>query len=170
MKYVYITSENPKHHWNYLAVKNEIVLDLGCGKHLNELGWLSTPEFFLSKGAKYVIGIDPHQKDIDWYGQHLDTTKSEFIKDCILNAPQLEHYFDLFKPTSVKMDIEGYEQHFIGSTHTFTSLKHIAIETHSRELFHDTLFKLLFLNFNITHICTFYPRVYDICNVIYATR
>lgn len=30
--------------------------------------------------------------------------------------------------------------------------------------------KLINIGFEINTICTFYPRVYDICNLIYASR
>ena len=177
MKSIYIQSENPEHHWNYLSVDNQIVLDLGCGKHLVEDNWLTTPEFFLSKGADIVIGVDPHGDDIEWYCKNIERpidTQSKgqtiFFEDYIDSVEKIERYINYFKVTSLKMDIEWNEKHFINSDNQFPTLKYIAVETHSRELFHDMLFKLLSLNFTITHVGMFYPRVRDICNIIYAQR
>lgn len=68
------------------------------------------------------------------------------------------------------MDIEGDEVCFLNSISDFLTLKYIAIETHSRELMHQVSQKLLHLNFNIDILCTFYPRVFDVCNLIYASR
>lgn len=163
-----IESENPNHHWSYLKVENEKVLDLGCGKHFIDPGWLTTPEYFLSKGANFVIGIDSEGNDINWFNENIKN--GYFITDTIDSIEKLDKYINENQITSLKMDIEGAEIHFINSNEQYSSLKHIAVETHSRALFHDMLIKLIKLNFEIEVICTFYPRVYDICNLIFASR
>jgi len=170
MKSIHIESENPEHHWNHLDVDGEIVLDLGCGKHLVEDDWLTTPEYFLSKGATFLIGVDPHEEDIKWYQANVAQQKSGFFVDFIDSARKIETYINHNGITSLKMDIEWKEEFFMKTTSNFPSLKHIAVETHSRELFHDMIFKLLDLGFDIDYIGTFYPRVFKICNMIYATR
>ena len=68
---IYVESENPLHHWNWLNVKDQVVLDLGCGFHFIEDGWDTTPEFFLKKGASKIIGLDPHLDDIEHFKQIL---------------------------------------------------------------------------------------------------
>jgi hypothetical protein len=68
------------------------------------------------------------------------------------------------------MDIEGDESYFITSNSIYPTLKYIAIETHSKYLLNSMIKKLMDLEFEINTVCTFYPRVYDICNLIYANR
>lgn len=168
IKHHYIGSENPDDHWNYLAVNNEIVLDMGCGFHLIEPGWDSTPAYFIKRGAEKVIGIDTEKNDII----HLQKSFPEhnFYCDTINSSIKIENYINTNKVTSLKMDIEGEEKHFINSSDTFPTLKYVAIESHSKILLHDLIKKLDYLNFNIDIVCTFYPRVYNICNLIYASR
>lgn len=168
VKHHFIESENPEHHWHLLPVKNEIVLDLGCGFHLLEPGWLTTPDFFKTKGAKKVVGVDPHNDDIIQFRQMLPN--DEFYHDCIDTVEKLNYYINDYDITSLKMDIEGHETCFINSTNTYPKLKHVAIETHNKELLNQIIVKLLDLNFTIDTVCTFYPRVFDICNLVYASR
>jgi hypothetical protein len=163
-----VESEDPNHHWDYLVVKDQVVLDLGCGKHFLEEGMQTTPEFFIGKGAKKIIGVDPHIDDIRYFQEKLP--ESLFIKDCILSADHLDSYMNNYDVTAVKMDIEGHERHLVESLSEYQNIKHMAIETHSRDLFHDVMMRLLELGFNITHVATFYPRVYDVCNLIFASR
>jgi hypothetical protein len=164
----YIKSENPEDHWNFLDVKNHIVLDLGCGFHLIEKGWMTTPEYFIHKGANKIIGIDTERSDIqklqEIYPNH------SFFTDRIHNLNQLKNYIETYNVTCLKMDIEGDEQCYIDSNEKFPSLKNVAIETHNRTLLNKLLYKLLRDNFTIQKICTFYPRVYDVCNLVYASR
>jgi hypothetical protein len=167
MKHIKIDSENPLHHWYFLDVKDKKVLDLGCGKHLLEDGMLTTPEFFLRQGAKSVIGVDPHVNDIEWFKTNI--TNGQFFVDCIKDVSQLDFYLNM-DVQAVKIDIEGHENCLLQTTNLLTHITDIAIETHNRELFHDILIKLVDLNFTITHIATFYPRVYPICNVICGSK
>jgi len=164
----YIESEHPDHHWDLLEVKDQIVADLGCGFHLMESSWDTTPGYFLKKGAKKIIGVDPEGNDI----QHFKNTYpySDFYCDLINSTEKIEHYIINNNVSSLKMDIEGSESLFLDSTSNFDSLKYVAIETHSKELLNLFIVKLTNLNFKIDTICTFYPRVYNICNLIYAHR
>ena len=50
------------------------------------------------------------------------------------------------------------------------NVKHHYIESHSREILNNVINKLISLNFTIDTVCTFYPRVYDVCNLVYAHR
>lgn len=168
IRYHYIESENPEHHWNFLKVENEIVLDLGCGLHLIEGDWLSTPQYFLQKGAKKVVGVDIEFNDINHFKNILPG--QDFYCDQVNSVEKLDHYINDNKITALKMDIEGDEVCFLNSISDFPTLKYIAIETHNRELMHQVSQKLLHLNFNINILCTFYPRVFDVCNLIYASR
>lgn len=164
----YIASENPEDHWHLLQVNNEIVLDLGCGYHLIEQGWMTTPEYFLSKGAKKIIGVDPNSEDIKKLS--VSYASHNFYEDSINSVNKLNTYINNNNITSLKMDIEGDEKYFLDSQSNFDSLKYVAIETHNRDLLNQTIYKLIDLQFKITTVCTFYPRVYNVCNLIYAHR
>jgi hypothetical protein len=164
----YVESENPNHHWNFIEVKNQTVLDLGCGFHLIESGWQTTPEFFISKGAIKIIGVDPCGEDIYRLKQMLPDHL--FCIDSISSAEQVEHYINDNNITSLKMDIEGYETCFIDSNNSFPTLKHIAIETHNKDILNRLIYKLMEQEFTIKTVCTFYPEVYDVCNLVYASR
>jgi hypothetical protein len=71
---------------------------------------------------------------------------------------------------SCLVSMRGPETFFIDSTSDYPTLKHVAIETHNKNILNEMIKKLLNLGFEIDTICTFYPRVYDICNLIYANR
>jgi hypothetical protein len=168
MNHYHIESENPEHHWNLLKVDNEIVLDLGCGFHLLEDGWKTTPEYFLDKGAKKIIGVDMNFEDI--FKLRKMFPAHSFFCDSIDSIEKINSYINDTGTTSLKMDIEGYEELFILSTNNFDNLKYVAIETHSKTLLARTITKLQDLNFKIDTLCTFYPEVYDVCNLVYAHR
>lgn len=163
-----VCSENPKDHWNLLFVQNQIVLDLGCGFHMIETGFMNTPEYFLSKGASQVIGVDPSCEDIEILQKKYP--KNLFFCDIIDSVPKLERYINFYKITSLKMDIEGEERYLLSSKDNFDTLKYVAIETHNKSLLKDIIANLIKKDFIINSVCTFYPRVYNICNLIYASR
>ncbi len=168
VKFHYIESENPDHHWNFLQVENEIVLDLGCGLHLIEGDWLSTPEYFLQKKAKKIIGVDIELNDINHFKTILPD--QSFYCDQVNSVEKIDYYINENNVTALKMDIEGDEVSFLNSSSDYPTLKYVAIETHSRQLMHQIVQKLLHLNFDINILCTFYPRVFEVCNLIYASR
>jgi hypothetical protein len=164
----YIDSEHPDHHWNLMKIKDETILDLGCGFHLIEPGWETTPEYFINRGAKKVVGVDPNSQDIN----HLKSMypNQNFYCDRIDSVEKLNYFINNHNITSLKMDIEGFETNLIESNDEYPLLKNVAIETHSKKILNDMIEKLISLNFSIDTVCTFYPRVYDICNLIYASR
>lgn len=164
----YIQSENPEHHWHLLNVKDAIVADIGCGLHMIQKEWDTTPEFFIKNGAKKIIGVDSNCKDIDFFKTKLP--KHDFYCDSIDSLSKLEFYIDELNVTSLKLDIEGHEQLLLSSNKTFDSLKNVAIETHSRTLLNQMILKLIDLQFNIETVCTFYPEAFSICNLVYASK
>jgi hypothetical protein len=168
VKHHYIESENPEHHWHLVKTQDENILDLGCGFHMIEPGWETTPEYFINRGAKKIIGVDPSSGDILKFKSLYP--EQDFYCDAIDSVQKLDDYINNNNITSLKMDIEGYEVKFIESLNSYTSLKYVAIETHSKKILNDMIKKLISLNFNIDTVCTFYPRVYNICNLIYASR
>jgi hypothetical protein len=167
-KHFYIQSEDPDHHWNFLNVKDQVVLDLGCGIHLKQPEWQTTPEYFTKKGALKVIGVDGNQDDINYL--KLENPNNVFYCDFIDSSEKLISYINDNKVTSLKLDIEGFESLFIDSKNDFPTLKYVAIETHSRDLLNSSIKKLVNLNFKIDTICTFYPEAHHMCNLIYAYR
>jgi hypothetical protein len=168
IKHHYIESEHPDHHWHLLHTKDQIVLDLGCGFHMIEPGWETTPAYFINKGATKIIGVDPMVDDINQFNSLYPN--HNFYCDTINSVEKLDSYINDNQITSLKMDIEGDESYFITSNSTYPTLKYIAIETHSKYLLNSMIKKLMDLEFEINTVCTFYPRVYDICNLIYANR
>jgi len=168
IKHAHIESEHPDHHWNLLPVKDEIVLDLGCGFHMIEPGWDSTPKYFIKKQAAKIIGVDTEYNDIATFKKLFPL--HSFYHDAIDSSNKVNHYIDSYNITSLKMDIEGEEIHFINSDSSFPTLKHVAIETHNKDLLNHIIKKLDKLDFKINTVCTFYPRVYNICNLVYASR
>jgi hypothetical protein len=168
IKHHHVESEHPDHHWHLLEVKDQVVLDLGCGFHLIEPGWDTTPNYFIKKGAKKVIGIDPACGDIDVLRK--THPEHEFYCEFINSIDKLDYYINGKNITSLKMDIEGDEVAFINSPSNYPTLKHVAIESHNRSILNNVIKKLINLNFTIDTVCTFYPRVYEVCNLVYASR
>lgn len=168
IKHHYIESENPEHHWCFLQAKDQIVLDLGCGFYLIEPNWENTPQYFINKGAKKVIGVEPTVHDVNVLTASFPG--HNFYVDSIDSSEKLEKYINDNNVTSLKMDIEGHETVFINSKDTFPTLKYVAIESHSKELLNNVIKKLISLNFTIDIVCTFYPGAYNICNLVYAHR
>lgn len=69
--YTLVNNENPIEHWQYINVKDRVVLDLGCGRwekieHRNQ-DWPTTPEYFLMNSAKEVIAVDADSGEIEWF-------------------------------------------------------------------------------------------------------
>lgn len=143
-----ITTENPEVHWGFANVKDRVVLDLGCGKVWNtdrirssdgHLHWPDTPEFFLKRGAKKVIGIDSRPYEIARYKDEYFYTKenSFFEIGMIQTGSAIEWYIDKHKPDCVKCDIEHYEKVLcdVDDRH-LGSVKEWYVECHTDELFH----------------------------------
>jgi hypothetical protein len=114
-----INSEEPNVHWNFLNVKDKIVLDLGCGKFYSSV---STAEYFLDQGAHEVIGIDLSDIRLPNYNfimrvEKIDST--EQIKDLLME----------WSPDVIKCDIEGAEKYLEGID-SLPYVEEIAIEYH----------------------------------------
>lgn len=124
-----IESENPIEHWGDIEkIKGRVVLDLGCG-------WLSqsfesTPQYFINRGAKTLIGVDASCEEIE----KLKITFPEHIFICktILNVKDLAILIEEYKPQLIKMDIEGQEYNIKDITaKEFESVDEIAVEYHN---------------------------------------
>jgi hypothetical protein len=153
MKSKIVNSENPLEHWNDIKnVKNKIVMDLGCG-------WLfqnheSTPEYFINRGAKLLIGVDASCGEINTlnnlYPMHI------FLCKRITSSNDLIDLFTEYKPQVIKMDIEGYETliEYMDIFH-WESVEEIAIEYHNSVAKSIVENKLEELNFEITNLNAF---------------
>jgi hypothetical protein len=131
-----INTEDPYEHWIDLYVKDQIVLDLGCGRFESEKdGFEYTPPFFVRHGAKHVIGVDASAADIEWYKRQYPYSQNTFIFAIIDNKDMIVDLLNKYKPTSLKVDIEHYETNFYDiSKEEMESVKYMAIETHTNEI------------------------------------
>lgn len=148
-----VNSENPIEHWSDISdVQDKIVMDLGCG-------WLfqpfeSTPEYFINRGAKSVIGVEADggevQKLKGLYPNHT------FICKTVLSENDLIELFETYKPDVVKMDIEGYESVIDKMTsEQWNSIIEIGVEYHNPTCKAILEKKLVEFGFQITHINSF---------------
>lgn len=124
-----VNSENPLEHWSDITdVKDKIVLDLGCGWLFQD--FQSTPDYFISRGASKIIGVDASCSEINIlknkYLEHTFICKTITVKEDLIDL--LESYH----PQVIKMDIEGFESilNDMTSEH-FLSVDEIAIEYHN---------------------------------------
>ena len=124
-----VHSENPLEHWSDITdVTNKVVLDLGCG-------WLfqpfqSTPEYFISRGASRVVGIDASCGEIE----KLTKTYPDHFFACkeIKKPEDLQILIGFCQPQVIKMDIEGYESVIdLMTAQDFSSVEEIAVEYHN---------------------------------------
>jgi hypothetical protein len=153
MKTKIVNSENPLEHWSDIEeIKDKIILDLGCGWIDN--GHMSTPEYFISRGASRVIGIDITCSEIErltnLYPSHL------FICKGISSDIDFSDLLNTHKPHLIKMDIEGAEI-FLKNVHkeSFLSVEEFAIEYHNPDCKKVIIDKFNELNFEITAINSF---------------
>ena len=99
-----IGSEEPIDHWGFLDVKDKVILDLGCSPFHSSI---STPQYFIEKGASKVIGIDLGY--MQWTNDKLI-----MIPMTIQNTKQIQDLLAIYKPDIIKADIEGAEFVFGG--------------------------------------------------------
>lgn len=165
-----VNSENPLEHWSDITnVQDKVVLDLGCGWLFQD--FQSTPEYFLSRGATKLIGVDVSCGEIEKlkeiYSNH------EFVCKAIMTKEDMIELLETYRPQVVKMDIEGYES--VLNTMTadhFASVEEIAIEYHNPECKEILERKLPEFGFNIFAINQFGWFVTDtnIMGIMHAKR
>jgi len=126
-----VHSENPLEHWSDIQnLQNKTVLDLGCG--WLDQGFQNTPEYFLSRGASKIIGVDGTCAEVDrlkvLYPNHV------FLCQLINTADDLRGLLLFYQPQVIKMDIEGYESVLKDmSAADFNGVEEMAIEYHNPE-------------------------------------
>jgi len=147
-----IKSEDPEDHWSYLRVNNKRVLDLGCGRWETADFNRTTPIYFLSKGAKFVVGVDINQDEIDFF-KDKNIDKTDFIQLNVNNIKTLTDLINLYNIQTIKMDIEGHERIILdGLAEDFKSIENIAIEYHIGADVDSIKNKLEEFGFTITHV------------------
>lgn len=165
-----IQSENPLEHWSDITdVQDKVVLDFGCG-------WLfqpfqSTIEYFTSRGAKLVVGVDVSCGEIEElkvkFPQH------SFFCENLSSLSQITNYITTYKPQVIKMDIEGVEAVLKDITaQDMASVEEVAIEYHNPECKRIITSKLTELGFTIFAINPFgwYVTNPEIMGVLHAKR
>ena len=125
-----INSENPKEHWGFLPIKDETILDLGCGINNNE--HIPTPMYWVQNGAKQVYGIDPSKESYEWFNTNYVMPNCLIIMDYVDRVEKFELYFGATKPTVCKIDVEGSEI-FMNAINPqlLETIKHFGIEYHN---------------------------------------
>ena len=165
-----VYSENPLEHWSDIKnLDDKIVLDLGCG--WIDHGHASTPEYFISRGASKVIGVDISDGEIEKlkeiYPEHI------FILRMINSANDFIDLINMYKPDFIKMDIEGAEIYLKDvPKEVFDSVKEFAIEYHNPECKKVITDKFDELDFEITALNSFgyYQTDSDIMGIIHSIK
>jgi hypothetical protein len=154
MKLIQINTEHPNEHWQYIECEGAVTVDLGCGRHLKEPSWPTTPEWFLEKGATEVHAYDVDANEINWYNTTLVPNKNIKAYQKVIAEPQdILEIINTHNPSVIKCDIEGYESVLLQlSDEDFSKVSFYAIETHSNELFNSFLNKFNSLPYTITAI------------------
>jgi hypothetical protein len=165
-----VNSENPIEHWNDIqSVEDKVVMDFGCG-------WLfqqheSTPEYFINRGAKHLIGIEAACGEVEKLKELYPT--HTFICKTIVSKDDIVELLKEYKPDTIKMDIEGYEsviEHI--TTEEFDCVKEIGVEYHNPECKHILETKLNEFGFEIFAINQFgwFCTDINIMGILHAKR
>lgn len=170
-----VDNENPIEHWQYINVNNKIVLDLGCGRwekiEHRDSNWLTTPEYFISNGAKKVIAVDADPEEILWFTDKFPNVNNlKFIFKSINSSQDILDFYNLYKPNCVKCDIETNEKFLLQLTkEQFCSVDEYYIETHGLDLYIKILDILNHYNYDIIkQIDLTHTQGY--CKVIFAKK
>ena len=150
-----VNVENPELHWEYIKCKDQVALDLGCGRwekvEKRDSSWLTTPEFLISRGAKQVYAFDCDPEEIVWFKKNVEPVMNVTpIHKCINSADDIREIYNAYKPTVVKCDIEFHEKFFEEiSDEMFSSVKFYALETHTDHLYNSFANRFNRLGYNI---------------------
>jgi hypothetical protein len=167
-----VSSEDPNHHWKYVNVSGKRVLDLGCGDHGNAttLPYPTTLEYFLERGASFVVGIDLDGEDVRALRAKAPSGRAHIEHITVDSAESITRLIAGYNIDIVKCDIEGGEVHLLSLDEvTFRSAEQYYIETHGPELYSQCIAKLaecaytIYEQINLVH-------TEDWCKVIFAAR
>jgi len=166
-----IDTENPEKHWEFINVQGKRVLDLGCGDFGNatNLSYPTTAEYFLNKGASYVLGVDLNYNDISKINERLGNVL-ELKIDTITSSDQIRRFITENQIQIVKSDIEGAEIHLLEmSDEDFSQIEEYYIETHNTSLENSLQDKLTRCKYIITNIVVL-SHTNDVCKVFFAKK
>jgi len=148
-----VHSENPLEHWSDITnLTNKCVLDLGCG--WIDVPYQSTTEYFLSRGASNIIGVDETCQEIEKLKQKYPS--HTFLCQRISTASDLVFLIRTYKPNFIKMDIEGFEVLVKDiAPSVFSTIDEMAIEYHNSECKQVLIDKFKELNFTVFALNSF---------------
>jgi hypothetical protein len=128
-----IQTENPHDHWGFLEIKDNVVLDLGCGRTFNQTP--TTPEYFLQQGAKQVIGVEMWPNEVEWFIELIKDERVFFNVDKVDYWQKLKFYLKFCNINIIKCDIEGDEKMFErANSEDLVNVKEIAFEYHNPDM------------------------------------
>lgn len=171
----HINTENSKEHWEFINVKDRIVLDLGCGRwdkmERVDSSWLTTPEHFIFNGAKKVIAVDIDPIEINWFkNKFIQNTQYEFLLKPINSATDIVSLYNEYQPNCVKSDIETGEKFLLLlDQDIFSSVDEYYIETHGHDLYENFLKHFQKFNYKIREEIDL-THTNGYCKVIFAYR
>jgi hypothetical protein len=148
-------SEKPSLHWKYIQCKDQVAMDLGCGRweqvEFRDPSWPTTPEYLIELGASKVIAVDIDPSEIEWYKANVSTKSNVVALHRNINSVDaVRELLNEYKPTVIKCDIEGQENCFLQlSDEEFCSVKMYALETHADYLHNLFLEKFNNLNYEV---------------------
>lgn len=170
-----INNENSKEHWEFINVKDRIVLDLGCGRW-NKVeqvddSWLTTPQHFIEQGAKKVIAVDIDPVEVNWFmSKFKDNNKYEFILHNISSKQDIINLYDAYKPDCVKSDIEGAEQYLLAlDQNSFCNISEYYIETHGQDIYNRFIEIFANYGYSIRELIDL-THTNGLCKVIFAYK
>ena len=143
-----IPSEDPIVHWPNLKIKDQNVLDLGCGQFGSGSDWLIdergmpartsgiTSFYFLNDcQANKVVGVDISKRDIDFFNKINSSPNLIFIEQdlSVPNADEvIKNIIKEHQITYIKSDIEGHELLFLNfKKEDYQTINGVAIEYHN---------------------------------------
>jgi hypothetical protein len=142
-----VYGEDYERFYGKLDYSGKRVLDIGA-----DVG--STADFFLLKGAKDVIAVEPDEafyKELVANAEKIDGLHP--IKRSIEGPGDLAGLYELYSPDIVKMDCEGCEIHALAlGDDAFTIPTGYVVETHSAPITTQWILKLLLLSYEIVSI------------------
>ena len=166
-----IKSELSSDHWPFLKVKDERVLDIGCGRWTQDQHDEFSPIFFHNQGANFVLGVDICGGSIEYFKdktKHIDNIDFKLMR--ITNHMQVIELVKDYNITTLKCDIEGGESGLLNlKPEDIELVKYMAIEYHSQKL------RDYFLNiyeswgFKLSLKCNFGKALPEL-GVLYFTR
>jgi hypothetical protein len=136
-----IDTEEPQQHWQYLTVKQQRVLNLGCGNFgiLKNMPYPDDVGYFLAQDPAHLVAVDTNPKDVallqERYAADITAGRLTVRHLHCDRVSVLQELLDTYQITAVKSDIEGFEFLFEWLPEEYvTRIQHWAIEAHGNNL------------------------------------